>query len=85
MDAGHPRNERFGILKRPTELADIHPGKELIPPIDEVKREIELPAPHQAFIIYTPVAIVGVRASPSFFSWHEGAGGTSGIFSLMVG
>ena len=70
VDAGHPRNERFRILKRPTALAGIHPGKELILPIDEVKRKIELTSPNQAFIIYAPVAIVGVRASPSFVLWH---------------
>ncbi|WP_214020256.1 hypothetical protein, partial [Methanoculleus sp.] len=38
----------------------------------------------QEFIIYTPVTIVRIRASPAFFRWHEGAGGTSGIFYVWV-
>ena len=39
VDAGHPGNERFGILKRPTALAGVHPDKQFVPLLDEVKRE----------------------------------------------
>ena len=38
----------------------------------------------QACIIYTPVASIRVRASPTFVSWHERAEGTSGTFSVWV-
>jgi len=85
MDAGHPHDERFGILKRPTALSSVHPVKQFIPLVDEVEREIEFSALDQPFILYTPVAIVRVRASPAFFLWHEGAEGTSGIFTFAVG
>jgi len=68
VDAGHPRNERLRILKRPTTLVGVHLGEMVIPPVDKVKREIELTALDQAFILYTPVASIGIRASPAFFS-----------------
>jgi hypothetical protein len=70
VDTGHPRNERFGILIRPTALAGVHPVEELVPLVEEVKGEVKLTSPNQAFIIYTPVAIVGVRPSPAFVLWH---------------
>jgi len=66
VDAGHPHNERLRILKRPTTLAGIHPGEMVIPPIDEVKREIERTTLDPVFIIYTPVASIGVRAPPTY-------------------
>lgn len=54
MDASHPRGERFGILERPTALASIHLGKQIVPLLDEVKREIEFSAPHHTqTLIYT--------------------------------
>lgn len=31
VDAGYPCDERLRILKRPTALAGVHPGKEIIP------------------------------------------------------
>lgn len=43
VDAGRPRNERFRILKRPIALAGVHPDKEVIPLVDEVKQELESP------------------------------------------
>lgn len=85
VDAGHPRNERFGILIRSTALAGIHPGKELIPPIDKVKREIEFSALDQTFMIYTPIASVRVRASPAFFLRHGRPAGAPVIFTVLVG
>jgi hypothetical protein len=80
VNTSHPRDERFGILERPTAITGIHPGKQFIPLIDEGKREVELTSPNQTLIIYTPVTPIGVQASPTFISWHEGAKGTSGIF-----
>jgi len=70
VNAGHPLNERLGILIRAATFARVHPGKELIPLLQEVKRKVKLTPPNQAFIIYTPVTIVRVRASPSFVLWH---------------
>lgn|SRR5690554_2077402 len=80
-----PSTQRLRILKRPTTLAGVHLGELVIPLIDEVQRQVKLTALDQPLIIYTPVAIVRVRASPAFFLWHEGAGGTSGIFTFAVG
>jgi hypothetical protein len=75
VDAGHPHNERLRILKRPTTLAGIHPGEMVIPPIDEVKREIERTTLDPVFIIYTPVASIGVRAPPRTFLGMKGRAG----------
>lgn len=84
MDAGHPSNERFEILIRPTALASVHPGKEFILTVDEVKGEIEFSTPHQAFILYTPIASVRVRAFPAFFLWHRRPAGAPVIITFAV-
>jgi len=85
VDAGHPGNERFGILIRPPALASVHPGKVFIPLINKVKGEGELSAPHQAFIIYTSIASVRVRGTPAFFLRHGRPAGASVIFTFVVG
>jgi len=85
VNAGHPCNERFGILKRPTALPGVHPGKERTSLRDEVKREIKFSALDPALIIHAPVAIVRVRASLTILRWHGRPEGASGVFSLMVG
>ena len=51
MNASHPCNERFGILKGTAALASVHPGKQIVPLLDEVKREMEFSALDQAFIL----------------------------------
>ena len=66
-------------------FASVPPGKEFIPSVDEVKREIEFTAPYQALIIYTPVASVRVRAAPAFFRRHGRPAGAPGIFTFVVG
>ena len=85
MNASHPGNERFGILKGTAALAGIHPGKQFVPLLEELKREVEFSAPHQAFIIYTPVASVRIRVSPAFFLWHGRSAGAPVIFTFVVG
>jgi hypothetical protein len=54
-------------------LAGIHPGKELTPPIDELKRERENSPRRIWRTLYTPTSI-GIRASPAIFLWHDGSG-----------
>jgi hypothetical protein len=39
VNAGHPRDEGFGILIRPTAVAGVHPGRVFVTPLDELKRE----------------------------------------------
>lgn len=72
MDVGHPGNEGFGTLIRPTTLAGVHLGKEFIPLTEELKGEIEFATLDQAFVIYTSIAIVRIRGTPAFFLGHEG-------------
>ena len=55
-----------------------------VPPFNEVQRKVKLAALDQEFIIYTPVASIRVRASPTFGSWHEGAEGTSATFYVLI-
>ncbi len=52
VDASHPRNKTFRILKRPARFASVHLSDLIIPLIDEVKAEIELSALDQPFVIY---------------------------------
>lgn len=44
--------------------------------------ERELAALDLKLLTYTPAPNIGVRASPTFVSWHEGAEGMSDIFSF---
>lgn len=84
VNTSHPCGERFRILEWSTALTGIHPGKESIPLIDEVKREIELTALDQPLIIYTPVASVRIRAAPAFFLWHGRPAGAPVIFTVLA-
>ena len=84
MDASHPHNKTFWILKRPARFAGVHLSEFIIPVIDEVKAEIELSALDQMFVIYTPVTIINIRASPTFLFWHERVEGMSGTFCFLV-
>jgi hypothetical protein len=85
VNTSHPCDERFRILEWSTALTGIHPGKESIPLIDEVKREIELAALDLPLTIYTPVANVRIRAAPVFFLWHGRPAGAPVIFTVLVG
>ncbi len=84
VDLSHPHNKTLRILKRPARFASVHLSEFVIPLIDEVKAEVELSALDQPFVIYNPVAIIGIRASPAFSFSHEGAEGTSSTFYFLV-
>ncbi len=84
VDASYPRNKIFWILKRPARFASIHLSEFIIPVIDEVKAEIELSALDQMFVIYTPVTIINIRASPTFLFWHERVERTSSTFCFLA-
>lgn len=67
VHAGHPRNEWFGVQVQPATFTGVHLHEKLVPLVEEVKGEVELTPPNQAFTLYIPSRLSGYGRPQSSF------------------